>query len=70
MKRNMKEHMVEVRLLLLLHHPQVHLLLLLLLLPLGKVGVLQPLANQLQSLEPCEVYHTQTGARSLAQSYT
>jgi hypothetical protein len=40
-KRNMKEHVVEVKLLLwLLHHPQVHLPLLLLLLLLGKVEVL------------------------------
>jgi hypothetical protein len=45
MKKSMEEHVVEVKLLLLLlHHPQVQLPLLLLL-PLDQVGVLQPLTN-------------------------
>jgi len=38
-KKSVEEHMVEVRLLLLLHHQQVHLPLLLLL-PLDQLGVL------------------------------
>ena len=63
--------MLEVRLLLLLHHLQVHLpQLLLLLLPLDQLEVLQPLVNQLLSTEHYEVYHTQTGAWSPTQSYT
>jgi hypothetical protein len=70
MKKCMEDHVVEVKLLLLLlHHPLVQLPLLLLL-PLDQVGVLQPLTNQLQSSEPCEVRHTQIGAWSPAQSYT
>ena len=68
MWRNVEEHVLEVRL-LLLHHPEVHLPLLLLLLPLDQVGVLLPLLDQSLSSEPCEVYHNQTGALSLAQSY-
>ena len=45
-KKNMKEHMVEVKLLLPMHHPQVHMpLLLLLLLPVDQAVVLQSLAN-------------------------
>jgi hypothetical protein len=63
-KKNVKEHVVEVKLLL-----QVHLPLLLLLLPMDQVGVLQSLANQLLSLKSCEVCHTQTGVVSPAQSY-
>ena len=68
MKKNVEELMVEVKL-LLLHHPEVHLPLLLLFLPLDKVGLLLPLSNQPLYSEPCEVYHNQTGALSLAQSY-
>jgi hypothetical protein len=68
-KKNVEEHVVDVRLLQLLqHHPQVHLPLLLLL-SLDQLGVLQPLANQLLSLKPYEVCHTQTGALSPALSY-
>jgi len=67
-KKNMEEHMVEVRLLLLLDHPQVHLPLLLLLC-LDQVGVLQPLANQLLSSTPCVACHTQMYVLSPAQLY-
>jgi len=68
-KKNVKEHMVEVKPLLQLHHPQVHLPLLLLLLPMGMEGGLQPLLDQPLSLESYEFCHNQTGALSPAQSY-
>ena len=56
MKKNVKEHVVEVKLLLLLHHSQVHLPLLL---PLDQVGVLQPLSSSSLSLGLYASCHTQ-----------
>ena len=57
MKKNVKEHVVEVKfLLLLLHHSQVYLPLLL---PLDQVGVLQPLSSHLLSLGLYASFHTQ-----------
>ena len=59
MKKNVKEHVVEGNLLLLLHHLQVHLPLVLLLLLLVLLEVTQPQANLQQSSGPYVPCHTQ-----------
>ena len=61
MKKTVKEHVVEGKLVLLLHHLQVHLplVLLLLLLLLVLLEVPQPQANLQQSSGPYVPCHTQ-----------
>ena len=59
MKKNVKEHVVEGKLILLLHHLQVHLPLVLLLLLLVLLEVPQPQASLQQSLGPYVPCHTQ-----------